>query len=84
MQEQELQGGNYKPLIKGDAQTDAKTPSLMRLMACSFLPYYNPQAIDFSLTFFEEIVRSVPCHELSFLPDKRVVEYLQKEIGFRA
>ena len=74
-----LRHGEKNELVK-----QRKNPSLMRLMACSFLPYYNPQAIDFSLTFFEEIVSSVPCHELSFLPDKSVVEYLQKEIGLHS
>jgi len=50
-----------------------------RLIASSFIPFYRPEAIDFTLGFFEEVVKSVPCYELKFLPDKRIVELVQEE-----
>ena len=46
------------------------------LISCSFLPFYDPEALSFTLVFFEEVVRAVPCYELRSLPDKRVVEFI--------
>jgi hypothetical protein len=46
------------------------------LFACSFLPFYNPQAVDFSLTFYEEAVKKVSCGNLRFFPDERVIDFI--------
>jgi len=54
------------------------TEAVARLFACSFLPFYSPEALEFTLGFFEEVVKEVPCHELRFFPDKRVVEFIQQ------
>ncbi len=47
-----------------------------QLFTGSFPPFYNPEALDFTLGFFEEIVQAVPCFELRFLQDERVIELL--------
>ena len=47
-----------------------------QLFTCSFPPFYNPEALDFTLGFFEKVVQSVPCFELRFLQDKKVIELL--------
>jgi len=44
-----------------------------RLLACSFPPFYHSGGLDFTLGFFEQLVGAVPCHELWFTPDERVV-----------
>lgn len=48
-----------------------------RLFACSFPLFYSPESLDFTLCFFEEVVKAVPCSDLSFLPDERVVGFLR-------
>ena len=53
-----------------------------RLFACSFLPFYSPQGLDFTLSFLEEIVKAIPCHELKFLPDEKVLEFILKKEHF--
>ncbi len=63
-----LEKGQKNELLpKGAAE------SIGRLIACSFPPFYNPDAVDFMLVFFEEVVKTVPCYELRFMPDKRVI-----------
>ncbi len=52
--------------------------ALSRLFACSFVPFYNPKALDFTLGFFEEVVKAVPSYEFRFKPDKGVVELIQE------
>jgi hypothetical protein len=47
-----------------------------QLFACSFPPFYNPEALDYTLGFFEEVVRAVPCFELRFLRDEKIIDVL--------
>ncbi len=46
------------------------------LFTCSFPPFHDPEALDFTLGFFEEVVKAVPCFELQFLPDESVIELI--------
>ncbi len=46
------------------------------LLACCFPPFHSQPGIDFSLTFLSELVQSIPCNELRFLPDKKVLKML--------
>jgi hypothetical protein len=55
----------------------AATESMGRFLASSFILFYSREAVGFTMRFLEEIVEAVPCYELSFLPDKRVVKWLQ-------
>jgi hypothetical protein len=50
--------------------------SIGGLFACSFLPFYNPQAVEFSLAFYEEVVKKVQCGELRVFPDERVIDFI--------
>lgn len=53
--------------------------TVSRFFTCSFLPFYNREAVDFTLGFLGEAAKDVPCYELSVLPDKRVVEFIRTE-----
>jgi hypothetical protein len=55
------------------------TKSISRLFTCSFPPFYNRNAIEFTLAFLEDVVKTVPCYELRFTPDKSVVEFMKEE-----
>lgn len=61
---------------KNEAISQAPTKSIPRLFACSFPPFYNRNAIDFTLTFLEDVVKTVPCCELMFTPDNSIVEFI--------
>ena len=52
--------------------------SVSRLFACCFPQFYNHEALDFTLSFLEGVVKNVPCFELSFKPDKSVIELIQE------
>lgn len=71
-----LQKGKKNGLIP---QTDVEAAA--QLFACSFVPFYSQKAIDFTLGFLKGIVKEVPCRELSFLPDKRVLELIMSNKG---
>jgi hypothetical protein len=49
-----------------------------RLFACSFVPVYDPAAIEFTLGLLEKIARQVPCYELEFAPDRSVIDFIRR------
>lgn len=50
-----------------------RSATAARLVACSFPLFYDPSGLDFTLGFFDRLVQAVPCYELSFAPDERVI-----------
>jgi hypothetical protein len=64
---------------KNELVAQKPTDSIGRLFACSFPPFYNRDALDFTLTFLEDVVKTVPCSELKFTPHKSAVEFIKGE-----
>jgi hypothetical protein len=56
----------------------ADADAVARLLACCFVPFYNAAGLDFTLSFFEQVTKEVPCEELTFVPDGRVVETVRR------
>ncbi len=48
-----------------------------RLLACSFPPFFDPSGLDFTLSFFDDMSRAVPCYELRFRPDNDVLRLVE-------
>ena len=44
------------------------------LMARSFLPFYDGPALESTMAFLEEIVETIPCYRLQFVPEQTAVE----------
>lgn len=64
---------------KNEIVAQKPSDSISRLFSCSFPPFYNRDALNFTLTFLEDVVKNVPCSELKFTPDKSVVEFIKGE-----
>ena len=62
--------------LKNELIPQKPSDSISRLFTCSFPPFYNRDALDFTLSFLEDIVKNVPCYELRFKPNKSVVELI--------
>lgn len=52
--------------------------AVARLMACSFVPFYNASALEYVLAFFEHVTEAVPCGELRFAIDRRMLEFVRE------
>ncbi len=50
--------------------------SVSRLMGCVFAPWWDREGMAFTLSFLEDLVRTVPCFELGFLPQPETVDYI--------
>lgn len=51
--------------------------TLARLFGCCFPPFYDKQGIAFTLEMLADVIERVPCAELSFVPDARVVDFVR-------
>jgi len=51
------------------------------LLTCSFLPHWDAEGMEFSLEFLTELAAAVPCQELTFTPDRRAIELVEKIVG---
>ena len=52
--------------------------AVARMMACSFVPFFNSEGIEFTLEFLQQAAVTVPCAEFKFVPDDDVVDFVRK------
>jgi hypothetical protein len=52
--------------------------AVSQLFARSFVPFYEPAALGYTLELLQRIAEAVPCAELRFVPDDDVVEFVRK------
>lgn len=52
--------------------------AVSELFARSFVPFYNPAALDYTLEALQQMAVTVPCAELRFVPDERVVGFVRE------
>ena len=69
-----LEKGQKNELISQKA-----SDSISHFFTCSFPPFYNRDALDFTLSFLEDVVKTVPSYALKFTPDKSAVEFIKGE-----
>ena len=55
--------------------------AVAKLLACSFLPFHSAEAVDRTMAALEHVVRTTRCYDLSFAPDRSVVEVLTRHMG---
>lgn len=48
-----------------------------RLFASGFPPFHDRDGLDFTLAFLGDLAAEVPCHELRFAPNAKVVDFVQ-------
>jgi hypothetical protein len=58
-----------------------KAEGALMLSACSFPPFYNREAMEFTLGFVGEVAGEIPCFELRVVPDGRVVQFILDQVS---
>jgi len=67
-------------LTKGPHHAVRRLPEVeaaSRLLANSFPPFYDREALNFLLDFIARVTAEVPCYELQFVPEAGVVEFIR-------
>jgi hypothetical protein len=55
---------------------DGVAAASMLLVRC-FPPLWDVKGMDFTLNFFTQLVAGIPCYELGFLPDKKIIDFVR-------
>ena len=55
--------------------------AIVQLLACSFSTYWDAAGMKHDLQFLDELVLSVPCYELNFVPDSSIVDFIKRLDG---
>jgi hypothetical protein len=58
------------------ARARGPSSAVTGLLAESFVPGYDPRAIGLALQLLDDLVASVPCDDLRFLPDDSAVDFV--------
>jgi hypothetical protein len=67
-----IQHGSQNELLPvNPAQASAE------LFARAFVPWYRPECLGFSLGFMQSIVAEIPIYILRFIPNPRVIDFLE-------
>ena len=48
-----------------------------KLLVCSFPTFWDKKGMEFTLEFIDQLTREVPCYELEFVPDERVLDVVE-------
>jgi len=56
----------------------APSRAAAKLFACSFLPFHSTDAVERTMASVEQVTRRTPCYELSFAPDRLVVDVVAR------
>ena len=49
-----------------------------QLLTCSFPTHWDPQGMAFTLEMFADLTSEVPCQELTFKPDRKVIDFVEQ------
>jgi hypothetical protein len=52
------------------------TLPVLQFLKASFPPYWDKNCMEFAMKFFNDLVATVPCRRLSFVPDSKIVEFV--------
>jgi len=58
--------------------TLSTTESILKLINTSFLPLWDKDKTGFTLSFFNDLIQNVSTHELGFLPDSSIIDFLRE------
>lgn len=58
-----------------------RTEAVSRFLTCSFPPYWDRAGMEFAMEFFGDLAARVSCEELTFRPEKSVVDFIEGAIS---
>jgi hypothetical protein len=52
--------------------------AVARMMACSFVPFFDSEGLGFTLEFLQYVAEAAACAEFQFVPDRHAVDFVRK------
>jgi len=56
----------------------SRAEAAAQIMRCVFPTYWDREGMEFSLEFLAGLIQAIPCHELSFVPDRSAVRFVRQ------
>jgi len=53
------------------------TEAVVRLMTCCFATFWDREGMSFTMSFLSDLARTLPCYELTFMPDRSAVDFVR-------
>ena len=54
----------------------AGTQPVLKFLKASFPPFWDKKCMQFAMEFFNDLAAAVPCRELAFVPDSKIVDFV--------
>ena len=64
-------GGKNNAIRKNGAE------AVSMLIARSFPPFWDQKSMTYTMNLCHRLVDNIPCHELSFEPDERIIDFVR-------
>ena len=61
------------------SETIGGTLPVLQFLKASFPPFWDKKGMQFAMEFLIDLVAAVPCRELSFVPDSKVVDFVKAQ-----
>jgi hypothetical protein len=55
------------------------TLPVLQFLKTSFPPFWDKKGMQCAMEFFNDLAAAVPCRELSFVPDSKVVDFIKAQ-----
>ena len=53
------------------------TEAVSKLLSHCFFPYWETEGMQFILDFCDHVVKKIPCYDLGFVRNKKIVEFIR-------
>lgn len=64
---------------RNELVAERRVEAAARLFSNAFPTFYNADGLKFTLEFLDELTGAVPCAELVFVPDERVIDFVREQ-----
>jgi hypothetical protein len=54
--------------------------SVLKMLQCSFPPYWDAAGMEFTMGLFEKLANHIPCNELAFRPDASAIANVENDL----
>ena len=65
---------------KNATQPLTRVQSVLKMLQCSFPPYWDPAGMEFTMGLFEKLATHIPCNELAFRPDASAIANVETDL----
>jgi hypothetical protein len=62
---------------KNSVQVKSSAEAVSMLLTRSFPPFWDKEGMAFTIEFCHRLVSSIPCHELTFVPDVGIIDFVR-------